>query len=364
MEARGDQMRAVSVEVVQPGMMVAKTIYGEHSKVLLAQGVALTEQYIDRLKKLGIMSLYVTDETLGDIEVDETISEQTRVETVKFARETFSSVKINAKMNVKKVNQMVERIIEEIMNRKNFVQCLVDIRAMNDYTFAHSVNVTVLCLITGIGLGFAHDKLKQLAVGALFHDIGKLVLPEQLLMKEEALTDEEAAEVQKHAATGFEILRKIEGVNLLSAHVAYQHHERFDGTGYPRSLREIGINEYARIVAVADCYDNLTADRPGKPRHYPQQAVEYLIMNSGTYFDPEIVKDFVGNIAIFPVGTMVILNSGEKGVVVKAHKGFPTRPVVRIVKDRAGGPVNPPFDVDLLDKHVYFVTGVLAEEEI
>lgn len=352
------------MEVIQPGMMVAKTIYGEHSKVLLAKGVALTEQYISRLKQLGMMSLYVTDETLGDIEVDETISEQTRVETVKLTRETFSNVKINAKMNVQKVNQMVERIIEEIMSRKNFVQGLVDIRAMNDYTFAHSVNVTVLSLITGIGLSFTRDKLKQLAVGALFHDIGKIVLPEPLLMNEDALTDAEADEVQKHAESGFEILRKIDGVNLLSAHVAYQHHERFDGTGYPRRLREVGINEYARIVAVADCYDNLTADRLGKPRHYPQQAVEYLILNSGTFFDPGIVKDFIDNIAIFPVGTIVLLNSGEKGVVVKGHKGFPTRPVVRIVKDRAGEPVTPPFEVDLLDKHVYFLTGVLSEEEL
>lgn len=355
-------MRAVPVEVVQPGMVVAKTIYGEHSKILLARGVALTEQYIYRLKELGIMSLYVTDETLGDIEVPETISEQTRVETMNLTREAFGNVRMNKKINVQKVNQIVDRIIEEILSRKNFMQCLLDIRALNNFTFAHSVNVTVLALITGIGIGFARDKLKQLAVGALFHDIGKIGLPEDLLVKAE-LTVEEEAEVRKHPEAGFEILRKIDGVSLLSAHVAYQHHERFNGAGYPRGLNDSGINQFARIVAVADNYDNLTTDRAGRPRLYPQQAVEYLILNSGTYFDPEIVKDFIDNIALFPVGTLVLLNSGEKGVVVKAHKGFPTRPVVRVTKDRTGEPVTPPFEVDLLDKHVYFLTGVLNEEE-
>ncbi|MFZ5641393.1 MAG: HD-GYP domain-containing protein, partial [Bacillota bacterium] len=292
------------------------------------------------------------------------ISEQTRMETVKLTREVFSNVKINAKVNVQKVNQMVDRIIEEIMSRQNFVQCLVDIRALNNYTFAHSVNVAVLSLITGVGLGFAHEKLKQLAIGALFHDIGKIGLPEDLLAKEESLTEVEAAEVQKHAEAGFEILRKVAGMSLLSAHVAFQHHERFDGTGYPRRLREGGINEYARIVAVADCYDNLTADRPGNPRVYPQQAVEYLIYNSGIYFDPDVVKNFIDNIALFPVGTPVLLNSGDRGLVSKVHKGFPTRPVVRIIRDREGRPVNPPFEIDLLDKHVYFLTGMLSEEEI
>lgn len=355
-------MRAVPVEVVQPGMVVAKTIYGEQSKILLAKGVVLTGQFIEGLKAHGIMSLYVTDETLGDVEVPETISEQTRAETVNFTREAFNNVRMNKKINVQKVNQMVERIVEEILSRNSFMQCLVDIRALNNYTFGHNVNVTVLALITGIGLGFTRDKLKQLAVGAIFHDIGKIGLPEELLARAE-LTETEEAEMRKHAEAGFEILRKIEGVSLLSAHVAYQHHEQFDGTGYPRSLRDSGINELARIVAVADSYDNLISDRAGKTRIYPQQAVEYLVLNSGVLFDPEIVKNFIDNIAIFPVGTPVLLNSGEKGVVIKAHKGFPTRPVVRIVKDRAGQPVIPPFEVDLMDKHVYFLTGVLTEEE-
>ena len=351
------------MDSVQPGMVVGKTIYGEHSKVLLAKGVALTERYIRGLKEHGIMSLYITVETLGGIEIDEAISEQTRLESVRLTREIFTNVKINTKMNIQKVTKMVDRIVEEILTRQNFVQSLVDIRALNNYTFAHSVNVTVLALITGIGLGYAHDKLKQLAIGALFHDIGKIMLPGYLMVKAGELTGDEAAELQKHAETGFELLRKIDGVGLLSAHVAFQHHECFDGTGYPRRLHSNGINEYARIVGVADSYDNLTSDRPGRPRLYPQQAVEYLILHSGTVFDPEIVKSFIDYIAIFPVGTMVSLNSGDRGVVVKAHKGFPTRPVVRIIKDRDGGTLNPPFEIDLLDKHVYFLTGALSEEE-
>ncbi len=356
-------MRALSVDFVQPGMVVGKTIYGEHSKILLAKGVPLTEVFIRRLKELGVMSLYITDDNLGDIEVDEIISEQTRAEAVKLTGETFRNVKINTKMNVVKVGQIVDRIIQEILNKGNFIQCLIDIRALNTFTFAHCVNVAVLSLITGVGLGFARDKLKQLAVGALFHDIGKTGLPDDLLMKREALTAKEIVEVQKHAEAGFNILRKIEGISLLSAHVAFQHHECYDGTGYPRTLRDSGINEFARIVAVADCYDNLTSDRPGRMRLYPQHAIEYLILNSGTYFDPEIVRKFVHNVAFFPVGTPVLMNSGEKGVVVRAHKGFPTRPVVRVIRDREGEPVNPPFEVDLLDKHVYFLTGVLPEDE-
>ncbi len=357
-------MRAVSIERVVPGMAVARSIIGANGEVLLAKGNNLNEHYICRLKELGILSLYVTDETIGDIEADDVISEQTRLAAKQMTKQAMHDIKVGAKFNAKKMSEVVENLIDEIMNSPNMVVCLVDIRAMNDYTFAHSVNVAVLSVVTGLAMGYARDKLRQLAVGALFHDIGKILINEEELAKYANIERDPSEDYKKHTNYGFDILKKVPNINLLSAHVGFQHHERMDGSGYPRGLKGAEINEFAKIVAVADAYDNLTSDLPNRPRMMPQSAIEFLTLNSSSWFDPFITKTFIENVAVFPVGTLVLLNSGEKGIVTRVNKRFPTRPFVRIIKDSNDKLIKPPYEVDLMEAHAYFLTKVISDDEL
>lgn len=355
-------MRVLSINKVQPGMKIGRTIYGSNGDTLLNAGVELSTKYLDRLAELGITALYIQDESTDAIEIDDVVSEKTRLEAVKFIKEVMSNIKLHPSFDVKKVNEVVNNIINELLVNKDLVVNIIDIRAMNDYTFGHSVNVAILSIITGIALGLDQEKLKKLAAGALFHDIGKTVISEQIINNRGTLTEEEEELKQKHTLMGFEILRKIDGFSITAAHVALQHHERYDGTGYPRGLKGKEINEFARIVTVADLYDKMTSGGLG-PRCMPFQALELIMVNSGKFFDPQIIEVFMKIIAIFPLGTMVLLNTKEKAIITEISKKYPTRPRVRVIVNQEGKDIKPPYEIDLFHNTEYFITRVLEEGE-
>src|SRR5664279_2653453 len=227
-----------------------------------------------------------------------------------------------------------------------------------------SVNVAVLSLITAITMGFNKDKLRILGAGALFHDVGKTAVPENILIKATPLTDDEEELFEEHTTIGFHILRKIESLSLQVAHVALQHHEHYDGTGYPRKIRGDEINEFARIVTVADIYDILTSGRAGHSRFSSLQAVELVIANSGKFFAPEVVEHFIHTIALFPVGTLVMLNTQEKAVVVETFREHPTRPRVRLLVNSQGNRINPPYEMELASNLNFYIVRIIEEGEL
>lgn len=290
------------------------------------------------------------------------VTEKTRLEALKVTKEVMSNIKLNpSSLDIKKVNEVVNKIINELLANRDMVVNVVDIRAINDFTFGHSVNVAILSIITGISMGYDYIKLRKLAAGALLHDIGKSKISETILNKVEPLNKEEEQLFQQHTIDGFEILRNIEGFSVTAAHVALQHHERYDGTGYPRQLRGEEINKLARIVTVADLYDKMTMGIVGGPRCMPFQALEIIIANRGKFFDPEVVEHFMNVIALFPVGTTVLLNNGEKAVVIQTSKKYPTRPKVRVFIDRDGKLIAPPYEINLGNSSNYFITRVIEE---
>ncbi len=174
----------------------------------------------------------------------------------------------------------------------------------------YSVNTTVLSLIIGIGRNYSTDQLLELGMVVLMHDIGKLKVPEKILNKTDPLTKEEFEEIKKHAMYGYEMLRLNQDISLLSAHVALQHQEKYDGSGYPRGLKGKEIHEYARIATISDVYEALTSVRVYRGAMEPYKAYEFITVNSGSHFDPEFVKAFCKNVAVYPNGTGVVLSYG------------------------------------------------------
>ena len=356
-------MRVVPLDKVKTGMITERAVWDIDGKLLLGKGTRIDEGYLKRLKEIGVPALYIFDERIGKVEYEEVLSERTRMETLKMTREVMQNVKLDSSFDILKVNQVVNDLITEMMKSKDLLVAMVDMRTANDAGFYHSLNTTVLSVITGIALGYNPQKLEQLACGALFHDIGILLLPAELINKRTPLTPEENAQVMKHTELGFDILRKKSGVSLLSAHVALQHHEKFDGSGYPRGIAGQEISDLARIVSITAIYDDLVSISTGSGQVVPHQAVEYLTSYSGKWFDPDILRVFITIIALFPVGSTVVLNSGDTGLVTKANKKFPTRPIIRVFRDYQGNDLNPPFEIDLAQNHDYFVKDILNYDE-
>lgn len=361
-------MRRVAVTNLRPGMKVAKPVYSSDCQMLLNTGVEIKESYIPRLQQMGILSLYITDDyCFPDLVIEDVVDQRTRNEAMKTVREVMNNIRIegqrragqSAVLKVDDVSRIVSMLLDDLRSAPELMINMVDIRTLDDYTFGHSVNVCVLSLVTAISMGYDELCLVELGKGALLHDIGKGRVAAEILNKRGPLSPAEYEEVKKHPAIGFDILRQEPSVSLLAAHVAFQHHERYNGEGYPRGLQGKEIHDYARIVAVADVYDALVADRYHRKAHPPHEAVE-MISGSGDYlFDYEVVKAFLENIAVYPVGSLVELSTGEVGVVSGVTRGFSFRPTVRLVRGASGLPVTGRQEINLLQRPTVFINRVL-----
>lgn len=339
-------MRAIDIHEVRNGMRIAKTIYDDAGRVLLNTGALLTSRYIDKLSSYGIPFIYIEDEILGPLEVEDVINDRVRQQTVKALKQIVDNARMKSDIDIKPISTMVNKILDDLRSVPNMMMQLMDIRSSNSFIYNHSVGVCVLSIMTGMVLGLDELKLKNLGMGAILHDIGKAL-----------------SQGPEHTIHGFEILRNNKLLNIVVAHVAYQHHEKYDGTGFPRQLKGEDIHLFAAIVALADLYDNLVSNPEAEKRLFPYQALELIVAESNRAFHPEIVKAFSQNIAPYPVGSAVRLNNGAVGVVITVPKHYPTRPLIKLITSHTGILLTNFPEVDLMKEATLFVNEVLSEKE-
>jgi HD-GYP domain len=353
-------MRILSIDELTEHMQLARSIYSAEGKMLLAEGTYLTRRFIGKLKKFGISTLYIDDYHTGKTDIDELVKVQTKNEATKITKEIMTKIRKGETLyaSSNRVYDIVNDIMKELCLHHDLVLNLIEMRVMNDYHFSHNVAVCVLSIMTGISLGYDDLKLSLLGIGAILHDIGKAKIPLGILNKRGKLTTEEYEKIKLHTQKGHEILKECKDIHHLSAAIAWQHHERMDGSGYPCGLKGSQISEFARVVAVADVYDAMSTDRIYRKRYLPHEVIEYIRDQKYSKFDPELTLAFLQNIAPFPIGCNVMLNTGEQGVVTKVTKDFLARPVVRIIFDKKGTPVAEPFEKDLKNDLTSFILKV------
>lgn len=342
-------------------MVLAKTIFNASGNVLLSGGMALNPNFIQRLIDLNIPAVFIRDEQIGDLEVPDVVSDQMRMQAQKAVKDIFSGVQRYRRVDIAAAKNVVNSLVDELLANRQVLINLTDIRAHDDYVFGHSVNVAVLSLLAGISMSYNEIQLQNLGVGALLHDLGKVQIDKSILEKSGVLTESEFEQYKLHTHYGFETLRAQPELSILSAHVAFQHHERVDGEGYPRGLKNTEIHEYSRIVAVANFYDELTTERLGHKARQSHEAVRKIVQLSGSHFDPEVTGAFLSNIAIYPIGSIVALSSGEIAIVVDNHRHYPMQPVVRIILDSQRNKVTGLQELDLAKKESMKIIQLLNE---
>jgi HD-GYP domain-containing protein (c-di-GMP phosphodiesterase class II) len=208
---------------------------------------------------------------------------------------------------------------------------VLDIRTYDDYTYAHSLNVAILATVIGKVLGLSRQSLYELAMAAVLHDTGKMFIDKKILNKPGKLTPDEFSEIKKHCALGFNFLSQNLNIVETCKTTALQHHEAYDGNGYPSGLSGNDIHLFGRIVCVADVYDALTSDRPYHKAMLPSDAIEFIMSEYNSKFDPEIVDAMIKKIAPYPLGTCVKLSNGLDAIVVKNYESSSLRPVLKII---------------------------------
>lgn len=282
-------MQKVRIEDLQVGMVVGKSIYAPNGMVLVREKAVITAPILSKLKELGLPAAYVITKPDGKAPED-LISETTRMDLVRSLAKLDSQVRAGQNLNILSSKQPLYTLIDEIVSNQKSMLGMADIRLHGDYIYGHSVNVCAIAVKIGLLLGYNQLKLAELGIGALFHDIGMTKIPLQVLDKTDNLTSEEIKLIQTHPEIGFGMLKDTPGISMVSAHVAYQHHERYDGSGYPRGIAGDAIHEFARITAIADVYDSMTTEKIYRPAKSTVETLQYIQSKSGIHFDPNIVE--------------------------------------------------------------------------
>lgn len=321
-------MHYVNVDQLKEGNIVAKNIYGNGGIFTLVKGVTITNDYIDRIKSHGITVVCIED-NLATVGGEDVIPPKLRAEAVQSLKEVTMLIKDSVKPRGKFIfvlDNVINAIIDELAkNNKNLVS-IVDLKTHDDYTYAHSVNVAVLALVTGMAMGYEYAKLKNMGLGALLHDIGKTSIPVQILNKSTKLSVEELAVIKKHPEIGFQKSKVSLDLDPTARAVILQHHEKIDGTGYPFGRTSDTIHEFAKVVAVADIYDALTSDRPYRKRWPIKETLDFLNSICGTHIDTEVYKIFMQRISPFPPGIKVLVSDGREGYVLNNSNSL--RPII------------------------------------
>lgn len=263
--------------------------------------------------------------------------------TSRMVRTITMDVRWGRGVDLPAAKEAVSLCAEQVARNPDALLLYASIRDKDEATARHSLSVSVLSLVLGQHLGLPRAKLRELGVAALLHDVGKIRLPVELLSKTARLSAQEERILRRHTDLGRDILRACEDIPVSAVEVAHAHHERLDGSGYPRGLREEDIGTFTRIVAIADSYDDIVNEHPDERSRTSIEAMKLLQAAGGNRFDPSMVSSLIDAIGIFPPGSLVRLNNGESGVVVRTNPGYDFRPAVLVLRDAADSPVEPRY---------------------
>ena len=348
-------MRLTRVTQLVPGQILGQPLYDDHSQVLVKKGTRLTSYMINRLIAMDYHFIYIYAED-NDHELTDVVNPEMRQKMVTQLRRLASGLAfdndgtLNTKSgketsaNLLQLRSGVAEIVDEIFNKPDIVVEMMDIKHVNSALFQHSVNTMIHATILGSAAGLNRPDLEKLALGALFHDIGHLQTPAELLSKQEPLTPEELAVAQAHTIKGFAFLTSQLNTPSTVKIIALEHHEKYDGTGYPHQKARDEIHLFSRITAIANRFDSLSSERPYRKPETLSECLEYIMGGGGSHFDPVLTKIYMKHVNPYPVNTLVKLNDGNVATVVETNRNFFLRPKVKILKGADRGEI-----IDLME---------------
>lgn len=288
----------------------------------------------------------------GDFDIRRVVK-KTYFNAVSFTKGVITKIKSGEKVSIKKAKRVVESMVDMILQEEELLLGMTAIKDYDEYTYHHSVNVSILSVALGQRLGLSRKALTELGLVALFHDIGKMEVPPEILNKPTNFNDEEWRIVQKHPFWGVRAILKLKGLDntsIRTAIVAFEHHLNYDLSGYPKVTSPLNLDFYSKIVSLADQYDAMTSSRVySRIPMAPDKALSVMMERSGTQLDPLLFKFFINMIGVYPIGTLVLLDTRELGLVYGANPVFQDRPRVLIIIDSNGQRVSGPI-VDLTEK--------------
>ena len=373
-------IKLIPIEKLQPGMYIHDLNCGWMEHNFLRNRFAVkSDEDVTKVRELGVHEIYIdtaqgldveeaptqeeaahkVDEVLEAIATDAAapvrrVSVQREVERARnlhseanrIVRDMMGDIRLGKQIQLEQIEPLVERIVDSIFRQQDAMLPLARLKDHDEYTFQHSVSVCTLMTSFARTLELPRDIIHEIAVGALLHDVGKAKVPDDILNKPAKLTDAEFVKMKSHVVQSKIILQATPGISPIALDVAAQHHERYDGTGYPNKLKGEQISLYGRMGAIVDVYDAITSNRVYHKGMPPTEALRKLLDWSANHFEPRLVKAFIRSVGIYPTGALVRLESKRLAVVQAQHADNPMQPTVKVIFHTAGHYLRPE-DVDL-----------------
>lgn len=364
--------KLITIQQLIPGMYIDEIKCGLRERMRIGETrnfIIESENEIALIAKLGIKHLYIDPEKGLDVsegseedelaQVENEVSREPRSleEELRDAKiilgkasatleNSINEIRSGGKITMEPVKLLLEEIYNSVNENKDAIVTVCRKKKKDGYVLEHSVSHCALMMAIGQTMGMAKDELLDLGLGGLFHDIGKIRIPEGILKKPGKLSPEELDIVKKHPLWGGEIMIASGNFPEKAISIAMEHHERYDGTGYPYQLAGNDISVIGQMAAIADVYDASISIRPYGTAGDPCQVIKNLFQGAGKLFHMDMVQQFIKTIGIYPIGTLARLESGKLGIVIKQNKNL-TQPVVRVVYDLKNNSYMPPKDIDL-----------------
>lgn len=365
-------LKKIAVADVRPGMYVVDMglSWLENPYLYTQEGLLQSERDIAGIRAEGYLEVFIdtrrslieedtaglTDEELISGEVQRTLAAEEALapliplseemgearevyaQSVSFARDAMESMRKSGVVDVAASEPLVEDVLASVTRNANALVGLTKLRASDEYTYAHCINVSVLSVVFGRHLGFGELTLRRLGMAGLFHDLGKSLVPEGILNSPRKLSPQEFDVMRQHPQLGYDQVCNANNIPEEVCLGMLEHHEKYNGLGYPRGLAGENISVIGRILAVADVYDALTSRRVYKEAMLPHKALGLMYGMRGQDFFPGMVERFIRCIGIYPVGSVVELNTGHRAVVAEVSLREPLQPRVLVVRDPRGRP--------------------------
>lgn len=327
-------MKQVMSDLLQEGMILGQDIHDKNMVLFLSTGTILSPQHIRSLRNMDLAVVDIVEKVLDNGESQPLIIEDRLATEYKKSVENFKVIFKETRIGKKLVHDELEAcvtpLLEEIAGNNNIAKRLWQIENCDEYTYDHSVQVCMIASLLGKWLGYKDQELREIAIAGLLHDIGKINIPDEILNKPEELNAEEFKIMKTHATLGYVLLMNNKEFDERTLMAVFQHHEWYDGTGYPHGIKGKDISKYARIITIADVYSAMISDRVYRKRKTPFEVARLIMDSTFGCFDPYYSMIFLNKISQFYVGNIVKLTTGEIGEVVMIPKNEPARPLIKV----------------------------------
>ncbi len=327
------------VSEIETGMILLDDIFDEQDILLIGSGTSLNTTHVEFLvrKKVHEVNVSIFGEDPANsgkkkliaFDAYSDVEEKYKSTVIRF-KSIYTEFKLGRVPVYQEIDDAIEPLYEAILNDDHFTRKMWQMHIYDDYTFDHSVRVSMISGLLAKWCGLNATQIKDAALAGLLHDIGKCNIPDQILNKPTHLTIEEFKVMKTHAILGYILIKDIPNISYDVLQGVMQHHERMDGSGYPNGLKGPDINYLAKIVAIADVYCAMTQDRIYKLAMHPFETMSFILEKCHSSLDFSISKAFLANISHFYIGYSVALTNGQEGEIIMTYKDDPARPLVRV----------------------------------